>query len=313
MFFPYCFTRPVIPSVSIRVNVFRRVDDSLTMCPQSGMKAILRTLRHALKSIVNVVVLYFSVFFIFSIMGVQFFSGGFYSCTDPSAAGSADCMGEFIAVDAQSNPLMFLPRVWRAPNYGFDNVFAAFATLFEVSTGEGWLSVLYSAVDSRGQELQPLTDNNYAVSLFFIVFMVITSFFVVQLVRRYSVVSPLLFSFIPLGWVGSGWCLVFRPLCCHVIAVSLGSYLVRFAVRGRACRVFQPDYRLGAAHLGANALDSYVIVFLSLLSSRFSVGPEFLFSLSSLVCSLLVCQYVSFVHVTNLLTHPPYRAAKSDP
>lgn len=52
------------------------------MCMCVAMKGILRTLRRSIKAIANVVMLFVAVFLMFSIMGVQFFSGGFYSCND---------------------------------------------------------------------------------------------------------------------------------------------------------------------------------------------------------------------------------------
>ena len=48
-------------------------------------------------------------------------------------------------------------------------------TLFEMMTGEGWLTVMYSGVDSRGIDLQPKRDSKKYSILFFIGFMIIGS------------------------------------------------------------------------------------------------------------------------------------------
>jgi len=41
----------------------------------------------------------------------------------------------------------------------FDNIFYSMLTLFEISTTEGWVDVMYSGVDSRGPHYEPELDN----------------------------------------------------------------------------------------------------------------------------------------------------------
>jgi hypothetical protein len=48
-------------------------------------------------------------------------------------------------------------------------------------TTEGWLNVMYDGIDSRGIDLQPKRDNNIALSLFFIAFMVVGSMLIINL------------------------------------------------------------------------------------------------------------------------------------
>ena len=40
----------------------------------------------------------------------------------------------------------------------FDNIGFGMLTLFEISTTEGWVDVMYAAVDARGEDLQPKRD-----------------------------------------------------------------------------------------------------------------------------------------------------------
>ena len=41
----------------------------------------------------------------------------------------------------------------------FDNIFWSVVTLFEISTTEGWVDVMYGGVDSRGPQKEP--EQNY--------------------------------------------------------------------------------------------------------------------------------------------------------
>merc|ERR1719162_2591709 len=63
----------------------------------------------------------------------------------------------------------------------FDNIAVAMQTLFEISTTEGWVDVMYSAVDSRGPFMEPSRDENELASLFFVWFILVGSFFILNL------------------------------------------------------------------------------------------------------------------------------------
>ena len=63
----------------------------------------------------------------------------------------------------------------------FDNVGNAMLTLFEISTTEGWVDVMYAAVDATGIDMQPIRDYSAAWVWFFVAFMVVGSFFVMNL------------------------------------------------------------------------------------------------------------------------------------
>eukprot|EP00746_Dinoflagellata_sp_MGD_P076201 gnl/MRDRNA2_/MRDRNA2_30674_c0_seq1.p1 gnl/MRDRNA2_/MRDRNA2_30674_c0~~gnl/MRDRNA2_/MRDRNA2_30674_c0_seq1.p1 ORF type:complete len:1012 (+),score=166.39 gnl/MRDRNA2_/MRDRNA2_30674_c0_seq1:174-3038(+) len=63
----------------------------------------------------------------------------------------------------------------------FDNILEAIQTLFEISTTEGWVDVMYSAVDARGPYLEPSRDENEMASLFFVWFILVGTFFILNL------------------------------------------------------------------------------------------------------------------------------------
>lgn len=73
------------------------------------------------------------------------------------------------------------PGHWRPViPQNFDNVVNGMALLFEISTTEGWMEVMHAAIDQRGPENQPIRDNNLLWALFFIGFLLIGSYFVLE-------------------------------------------------------------------------------------------------------------------------------------
>lgn len=54
-------------------------------------------------------------------------------------------------------------------------------TLFEMATLEMWPDVMHMGIDATKQDTQPITNYNPSISLYFIVFIVVGSFFVLNL------------------------------------------------------------------------------------------------------------------------------------
>jgi len=50
-----------------------------------------------------------------------------------------------------------------------------------MTTGEGWVQVMYSGIDSRGVGLQPKKNANVPIIIFFVAFMIIGSQFIINL------------------------------------------------------------------------------------------------------------------------------------
>ena len=57
----------------------------------------------------------------------------------------------------------------------------ALLTLFEISTTEAWTSVTYAAVDSTSEDMQPIRDYVLLRVWFFILFMLIGAYLVLNL------------------------------------------------------------------------------------------------------------------------------------
>jgi len=59
----------------------------------------------------------------------------------------------------------------------FDNIMDAMMTLFVVSSLEGWPDVMYQALDIVGVDKGPYPENDTAQGAFFILFILVGSFF----------------------------------------------------------------------------------------------------------------------------------------
>lgn len=54
-------------------------------------------------------------------------------------------------------------------------------TFFEISTEEAWPDYMFAAIDTNGMDNSPVTNNRPALSVIYILFLSITTFFVMNL------------------------------------------------------------------------------------------------------------------------------------
>jgi hypothetical protein len=182
-----------------------------------GMRLVVNALFSSLPAIINVLFVCVLFFMIFGIIGVSYFKGAFYQCQGDAFASSPAFVQDLVlnpvpwgSLSNVTQGLMngtFSPstvasyqqaivkgqltgkRVCLSLGYDwgltvpstFDNIFSAMGTLFEMATTEGWVSVMFAGIDSRGEDQHPQVDYSPFWSLFFIAFMVVGNFFVLNL------------------------------------------------------------------------------------------------------------------------------------
>lgn len=116
----------------------------------------------------------------FAIYGLNLFSGLMVSCNDTSISGSLDsCVGEW-----QSSPYnwnVLAPRTASNSYYNFDDFGQSLFILFQIVSQEGWIDVQWSAMSITGANLQPKKFASQANGLFFVVFNLLGSVFVLTL------------------------------------------------------------------------------------------------------------------------------------
>jgi Ion transport protein len=83
--------------------------------------------------------------------------------------------------ELESGNIYTLEHHWVKPPGNFDNIFRALLTLFEIATTEMWPDYMYMAVDATYPGQQPIYRSRPANALYFILFIIVGSFFVLKL------------------------------------------------------------------------------------------------------------------------------------
>ncbi|XP_024115896.1 calcium channel, voltage-dependent, N type, alpha 1B subunit, a isoform X2 [Oryzias melastigma] len=143
------------------------------------LKAVFDCVVNSLKNVLNILIVYILFMFIFAVIAVQLFKGKFFYCTDESKGLEKDCKGQFL--DYDKDEVAAMPREWKKYEFHYDNVLWAFLTLFTVSTGEGWPTVLKHSVDATFEDQGPSPGYRIEMSIFYVVYFVVFPFFFVNI------------------------------------------------------------------------------------------------------------------------------------
>ncbi|XP_062873915.1 calcium channel, voltage-dependent, N type, alpha 1B subunit, a [Trichomycterus rosablanca] len=143
------------------------------------LKAVFDCVVNSLKNVLNILIVYILFMFIFAVIAVQLFKGKFFYCTDESKGQPKDCRGQFL--DYDKHEVSAQPREWKKYDFHYDNVLWAFLTLFTVSTGEGWPTVLKHSVDATFEDQGPSPGYRIEMSIFYVVYFVVFPFFFVNI------------------------------------------------------------------------------------------------------------------------------------
>ncbi|KAM6156136.1 voltage-dependent T-type calcium channel subunit alpha-1H [Rhynchocyon petersi] len=135
-----------------------------------GLKLVVETLISSLRPIGNIVLICCAFFIIFGILGVQLFKGKFYYCE------GADTKN--ISTKAECRAAHYR---WVRRKYNFDNLGQALMSLFVLSSKDGWVNIMYDGLDAVGIDQQPVQNHNPWMLLYFISFLLIVSFFVLNM------------------------------------------------------------------------------------------------------------------------------------
>uniref|UniRef100_A0A8C4Q8Z9 Sodium channel protein n=1 Tax=Eptatretus burgeri TaxID=7764 RepID=A0A8C4Q8Z9_EPTBU len=145
-----------------------------------GMKVVINALMGAIPSIVNVLFVCLIFWLIFSIMGVNLFSGKYYYCVNTT-------IDERFPIDVVDNVTQCQSlndtgeTRWKNVKVNFDNVGMGYLALLQVATFKGWMEIMYAAVDSRDVGLQPDYESSMYMYLFFVIFIIFGAFFTLNL------------------------------------------------------------------------------------------------------------------------------------
>uniref|UniRef100_A0A8C3YV15 Voltage-dependent T-type calcium channel subunit alpha-1H n=1 Tax=Catagonus wagneri TaxID=51154 RepID=A0A8C3YV15_9CETA len=135
-----------------------------------GLKLVVETLISSLRPIGNIVLICCAFFIIFGILGVQLFKGKFYYCDGTDTRN--------ISTKAECRAAHYR---WVRRKYNFDNLGQALMALFVLSSKDGWVNIMYDGLDAVGIDQQPVPNHNPWMLLYFISFLLIVSFFVLNM------------------------------------------------------------------------------------------------------------------------------------
>mmetsp|Transcript_3119 Transcript_3119/g.7221 ORF Transcript_3119/g.7221 Transcript_3119/m.7221 type:complete len:1718 (+) Transcript_3119:685-5838(+) len=86
-----------------------------------------------------------------------------------------------VVVTSECEPRNYVTQWTNPRDYNFDNIGQSMLTLFEIATLENWLGIMYHGVDMTEIDVQPIRDHNPFYCIFFVVFIIVGSFFVMNL------------------------------------------------------------------------------------------------------------------------------------
>ena len=139
-----------------------------------GLKLVVKTLIQAIPSVFNVAIVCFIFYFIFGIFFVSIKKGHFHHCfyshIEMEIAHMIDTKHDCINLGGE----------WVNRNLNFDDTLHAMQMLFAMSLDD-WIVQMFVIVDSRGVNLEPVTDYNRVWIFFFIAFIFLFNFFLLNL------------------------------------------------------------------------------------------------------------------------------------
>lgn len=91
-------------------------------------------------------------------------------------------MGEDIDDVKTKRECLANPRnQWLNTQYNFDNLGKALMALFVLSSKDGWVQIMYTGIDAVGVDMQPQENHNEWMLLYFISFLLLVGFFVLNM------------------------------------------------------------------------------------------------------------------------------------
>uniref|UniRef100_A0A915K0X9 Ion transport domain-containing protein n=1 Tax=Romanomermis culicivorax TaxID=13658 RepID=A0A915K0X9_ROMCU len=139
-----------------------------------GVKLVVQTLISSLAPIGNIVLICCTFFIIFGILGVQLFKGTMWYCRSS--------IGHDMSHIKTKNDCDIEPNAqWDNQRYNFDNLGQALMALFVVASKDGWVAIMYQGIDAVGVDKQPITNYNEWRIVYFISFLLLVGFFVLNM------------------------------------------------------------------------------------------------------------------------------------
>jgi len=161
-----------------------------------GLKLVVNCLLASLAPIGTTLIIVFTIFFIFGILGTQLFRGKMWWCNGvndddgnsliPASqleirpmTGMDDCVyyDGFYMAGMEGN----LTTIWTRQYYNFDNLGQSLLTLFVLSSIDGWVDIMYQGIDGVDEYMEPIEGYSDIMALYFIAFLLIGGFLILNM------------------------------------------------------------------------------------------------------------------------------------
>jgi hypothetical protein len=169
----------LVQDVATRVNgLIRVMAPMLLLLRNKSLRRLISMFAHSVPAVGAIMLILTLLLLVFSVIGVEYFAGGLYRCVYVNDIYST------VPSDEVQNATECLARddtEWRNPSWNFDNVFSALVALFYVLVNAGWLEIAESTFDITGVDKVPAQDSNLGSWVYFLIFHLIFSFFMLNL------------------------------------------------------------------------------------------------------------------------------------
>jgi len=141
----------------------------------------------------------------YAVWGLNIFLGKMQLCNDASAAGIANCTGEYTNTVLGNSFGILVPRIWDNPSpsttFSFDTFRSSLLIIFEIASSEGWIDVMTFANSITEPGRQPSPNASQYHALFFVIYNMMGGVVILTLFVRYdqrhiltlrSILSPIL-------------------------------------------------------------------------------------------------------------------------
>lgn len=167
------------------------------------LKQAMHVLTSSLGNMINIMLITLLFLLICGIFSLNFFKGLNYGCICPDDV-TADQIN-LMTYPIPYTELSEIQKTWFPGSYNettskavclwmecswkntyhckqnFNNIFQSVSTLFQMLSLEGWTKVMHIATDNRGIDMQPISDYRLEWCTFFIIFIIIGSFFLTKM------------------------------------------------------------------------------------------------------------------------------------
>merc|ERR1712023_229650 len=149
-----------------------------------GLKVVFNTIVEVLPNLYNVLIFLLIVWLFLGILGVHAFGGMFWKCNQ-EGLDKDQCVGTCTVEDES------VECEWSNSDFNFDNIGWSMVTLFVIGTLDDWTEQMWDGIDVTKPEAAPEKNSVPYLGLYFVAFIVMGSFlvlnlFVGEIVNAYS-------------------------------------------------------------------------------------------------------------------------------